>query len=209
MKKRIISLSLALVLVLTCMVAFTGCMPSDGPGVNPGYKSFNNGDLSFDYPESWLNIPFIGEIAGMNMIMDLEGTGNNINVISVPKTDVYDKIPDADSFLEEMRPSLEEQGMTVKDGEMEKGTTNGLDYVLFSFNSEQSGTLMYQTMVITTIGESTYLITVTEIEPNPAHVDALLSSLVCVHFLSYNTVVEIYFSYQMRQWRKSSLCAWR
>ena len=33
--------------------------------------------------------------------------------------------------------------------------------------------------------------------------------LVCAHFLSYNTVVEIYFSYQMRQWRKSSLCAWR
>ena len=133
MKKRIVSLSLALILVFACMFALTGCMASDGPGVNEGYKSFNNGDISFDYPETWLNIPFIGDIAGVNMIMDLEGTGNNINILSMAKTDVYENIPDADSFIEQMRPTLEEQGMTVKDGEMDKGTTNGLDYVLFSF----------------------------------------------------------------------------
>ena len=177
MKKRIISLSLVLVLVLTCMFALTGCMPSDGPGVNAGHKSFNNGAFSFDYPETWLNVPFVQEFTGTAWIMDLEGSGNNINLSSMPKTDVFEKIPDADSFIEQMSPTVEAQGMTIKNGKMEKGTTNGLDYVLFSFDSEMSGTPMHQTMIFTNIGELTYMITITEVKANPAYVETLLSTL--------------------------------
>lgn len=175
--KRLVSVLLTITLILSCMFTLSGCFSSDGPGVNEGYKSFNNGDLSFDYPENWLNVPFVKEIAGMNMIMDLEGTGNNINVLGMPKTDVYENIPDADTFIEQMRPSLEEREITIKDVEMDKGTTNGLDYVLFSFTSERSGPLMHQTVIITSIGELTYLITITEEEANPVYVETLLSTL--------------------------------
>ena len=175
--KRIISISLAIMLIFSCMFLLTGCIPEDGPGVNEGYKSFNNGALSFDYPEGWLNLPFVNEISGTNMIMDLEGSGNNININSLPKTDVYDQIPDADTFIDKMSPELEAQGLIIKNGEMEKGNTNGLDYILFAFDSEQSGLQMHQTMIFTNISDFTYMIVLTEVESNPEHLDALLSTL--------------------------------
>lgn len=178
--KRRLSISLALVLVLICMFSLTSCFATDGPGINEGYKSFNNGAISFDYPETWLNIPFVKEFAGMNMIMDLEGSGNNINVNSIPKTDEFEKIEDADAFLEQIAPEIESSGMTVKDGKLEKGTTNGLDYVMVSFSSTQSDLPMYQSIIFTTVGEYTYLITVTEVQPDSVYVETIISTLSAV-----------------------------
>ena len=175
--KRIISLSLAIMLIFSCMFLLTGCIPEDGPGVNEGYKSFNNGGISFDYPETWMNVPFIESFTGLNMIMDLEGSGSNINVQSKPRSDDYMAIPDADGFMELMGPELEAQGLNVENPEMQKGTTNGLDYVLLSFDSMMSDVPMHQTIIFTSAGEYTYIIALTEMEENSAHLDALLSSL--------------------------------
>lgn len=175
--KKIISLSLAIILIFCCMFIFTGCVSQDAPGVNEGYKSFNNGDISFDYPETWLNIPFIKEFLGINMIMDLEGSGNNINVNSVARDDSYMDIPDAESFMEQMKPELEAQGLTVENGEIEKGTVNGIDYLIFSFDSEMSEVPMKQSIIFASAGEYTYIITVTLASTNPEIVDAILSTL--------------------------------
>ena len=174
--KKIISLSLALMLIIGCMFMFTGCT-SDGPGVNEGYKSFNNGTISFDYPETWMNIPFVESFTGVSMIMDLEGSGNNMNVNGIARSDDYMDIPDADAFMELMGPELEAQGMAITNPEMEKGTTNGLDYVYLSFDSVMSEVPMHQTIIFTSVGEFTYIITLTEVQPNAAYLDALISTL--------------------------------
>ena len=177
MKKRIISISLALVLFLSCVFSFTSCMSSDGPGVNAGYKSFNNGDISFDYPEDWMKVPFIKTFNGMDMIMDLGGSGNNIIVYTHEKTDFFKMIDNVEKFDELMRPEYEASGFVINEVTVESGITNGLEYVIFSFDAVQSDNSFIESQIITNAGNYTYMITITEVVSNPAMIDTIISTL--------------------------------
>lgn len=168
--KKILCITLATLLVLGSMLAFSAC-GAKAPEIPEGYQVYEDGSLSFAYPEDWTK-----NSGSTVILMNPAGVGNNITVVYEAKTDVYEKMT-VESFNTDMKPAYEAMGMTVSNVSITNQETNGLDVVELSYTAKMMGVSMEQTAFITTIGDRTYTVTVTETTQDDTLVSNVFNTL--------------------------------
>ncbi len=125
--------------------------------VPAGYTVYENDALSFAYPEGWVKQD------GSVVILQDPLTGNNITVVSESKNAFYDTMTLKD-FETQMQPAYEAMGMTVDNVKLErKENAQGFKLLVMSFDNTTQGVTMKQTQYVTTIGDYSYTVTVTEV----------------------------------------------
>ncbi len=134
-----------------------------------GYKLYNNGKISFAYPETWQ------ESAGM--LVNESGAGNNITVAFEQKSDFYTNM-DVASFNSELKPMLEQAGLTVTNPSVEQlKNDNDTKITKIRCSVSYSGVTMVQTIFVTAAGEYNYVITVTEVTSDATLVENVYKTL--------------------------------
>ena len=185
MKKIALTLSVLLVLVLA--LALTSCgettetttetaTTTTEPVITTealpeGYVRFDNGDISFAYPQS------LTKTDGSTVILTDMTTGNNITVVYEAKTDMYETL-DNNGYKTMFKPAFEAMGMTISKYNVEQIAKNakGIAITKVTHTASVEGTSMEQTMLITTVGNKTYTVTVTERVNDDAFVNNVLNS---------------------------------
>lgn len=169
--RKIISLLLVLTLVMSLALSLSACNNAKAPEIPEGYKLYENEYISFAYPEDWSF-----QSGSVDMLVNPTGVGNNITIVFENKTDAYENLT-VESFNETLKPSYEAMGMTVSNVDISKGTSNNASYVKLSYNSRMSGVSMKQTAIITTVGDRTYSITVTEVSSDAELLQNVIDTL--------------------------------
>ena len=169
--KKIVSLLLALTLTIGLVCSLSSCSGGNAPELPDGCKRYENGYLSFAYPEDWSK-----QTGSVDMLVNPTGVGNNITVAYESKTNAYDNLT-VESFNSTMKPAYESMGMSVSNVSISKGTTNNVDYVKLSYNARMSGVSMKQTAIITTIGNRTFSITITEVNSDAKLISTVIDTL--------------------------------
>ena len=147
----------------------------DEPTIPEGYKLYDNGDISFAYPDDWTKTD-----GSTVMLMNPTGAGNNITVVYEAKTDIYDDMTISD-FNDMFKPVFEAMGMTITNPSVSNSTNdNGLKIAKISYTVSSSGVNMKQTMYIMTVGQRTYTVTVTESTSDAALVKNVFDTLTLV-----------------------------
>lgn len=168
--KKISSIALAALLVLGSMLAFASCK-ANAPEIPEGYQVYENGDLSFAYPENWTK-----DDSSTVLLMNPTGIGNNITVVYEGKTDMYAEMT-VETFDELLRPAFEAMGMTLSNVTVKQKTSNGLDVTEINYTAKFMGTTMEQTGFIVTVGDRTYTVTVTETTQDDTLVSNVFNTL--------------------------------
>ncbi len=172
MKKHALRGIAALALALVCVCALVACGGKvKAPEIPDGYQKYDNGALSFAYPADWS-----ANSGSVVTLTNPSGAGNNITVVYEAKTDMYDDLT-AESFGTMMQPTYEAMGMKISDVKVEKKTANGLDVVQITYNAKLAGVSLSQTAFITTVGDSTYSVTVTEMTEDDELVKTVFETL--------------------------------
>ena len=136
-----------------------------------GYVVYENDALSFAYPKDWVKQD------GSIVILQDAATGNNITVVSESKNAFYDTMTLKD-FDTQMKPAYEAMGMTVENVKLERKTTaTGMKILVVSFDNTTQGMTMTQTQYVTTIGDYSYTVTVTEVTPDATLVQNVFETL--------------------------------
>ena len=194
--KRFFSMFIAIIVVMGSIVIFASCDTTDTnnedtktttapqtttvvttvptPVIPDVYKVYKNDDLSFVYPKTW----DVDESNDMLLIRD-EDTGNNINLITEPKHNLYDNLT-LEQFNAEYKPVYEQMGMTVTNASVEHKEVNGIKVVVVSYSAEMLGVSMKQSQYMLTLGDSTYSLTITEMVSDAALALNVLNSLKAV-----------------------------
>jgi len=185
MKKIVLTLSVLLVLILA--LAMTSCggttetttatttteapITTEAP-LPEGYALYDNGDISFAYPESFVKTD------GSTVILTDMTTGNNVTVVYEAKTDMYETL-DNNGYKTMFKPAFEAMGMSISKYNVEQIAKNakGISLTKVTHTASTQGKTMEQTMLITTVGNKTYTVTVTEVVNNDAFVNNVLNSL--------------------------------
>lgn len=152
-------------------VATTASPTVQLPGGN--YKAFYNEDIGFAYPSHWLK-----QEGSVTLLVPANG-GNNITVAYEPKTELYKNMTLA-SFETIFKPALQSMGVNPVDPSVEQVVNNkGVPMTRISYKTVQSGVEMTQTLLILTVGERTYSITVTVVAlmPDEALVNNVFQSM--------------------------------
>ncbi len=166
--KRTISLLLALLLSVLALAACGG-EKEEKIEIPEGYTVYENDALSFAYPEEWTKTD--------GSTVTLTGkNGNNITVVYEAKTDAYEKWT-TESYKTDMIPIYEGMGFTIKNPKVEQTETNGLKITKITHTATMGGKTMDQTQYVATIGDSTYTVTVTEVESDDALVQNVFDTL--------------------------------
>ena len=185
MKKIALTLSVLLVLVLA--LALTSCgettetttetaTTTTEPVITTealpeGYVRFDNGDISFAYPESFTKTD------GSTVILSDGTNGNNITVVYEDKTDYYEKMTTAD-YATDLRPAFSSMGMTIKGYSVDQiKNAKGTSLTKIAHTASVSDITLKQTMLVITAGEKTYTVTVTEMVNDAALVNNVLNTL--------------------------------
>ncbi|MBQ4120840.1 MAG: hypothetical protein IJD35_02370 [Clostridia bacterium] len=186
MKKIIVTLAVLLLLVASLAV-MTACggttettaatttteapVTTEAP-LPEGYTLYDNGDISFAYPEG-----FVKQDGSTVILADMT-TGNNITVVYEAKTDMYETL-DNNGYKTMFKPIFEAMDMTVTNYAVEQIAKNatGISLTKITHTASTQGKTMEQTMLITTVGNKTYTVTVTEVVHNDAFVNNVLNSL--------------------------------
>ena len=171
--KKISCIALAVLLMLGSMLAFSSCNAKT-PEIPEGYQVYENGGLSFAYPENWTKTD-----GSTVILINPTGIGNNITVVYEGKTDMYAEMT-AESFNELLKPTYEAMGMTLSNVTVNQKTSNGLDVTEINYTAKVMDTTMEQTAFIATIGDRTYTVTITETTQD----DTLVSNV-------FNTLYEV------------------
>lgn len=192
--KKLLSLALCLIMLLS--VALMSCDNTDNqtnetsadstsaestsaattseettaPVIPDGYKVYNDGYISFVYPDTWSKEN--GSVVTLS-----KSNGNNITVVYEDKTDYYEKMTTA-IFKTDLKPVYESMGMTISGEKVEQTSNgNGIKITKTSYSAIMNGVSMNQTAYVTTIGNRTYSVTVTEVTPDTALVNNVFNSL--------------------------------
>jgi len=186
--KKFLCTILALVMLLSCIMSLSGCFlvvrnntsspehPSDiagRPEIPAGYQGYTDGTITFAFPKNW------DLQDGSTVILRDATTGNNITVVSEPKTDMYEKMT-LESFNSDLKPLYEAAGLSLSNVKISKTTTNGLSVVKLSHDTVAYEVNMKQTAYISTIGNKTYTVTVTEVVEDSKLVSTVLDTLCSV-----------------------------
>ncbi len=180
--KKLLCVILAFILALSFATLLSGCNdPDEGaPGedapaeavIPDGYQVYDNGDITFAYPEKWIK-----NDGSVTILVNETGIGNNISVAYEAKSDMYEKM-DENSFFDQLAPVLSAAGMDVYDVSVEHLENGGkvkIDRIRFKARYAQVD--LVQTLFCLTVGERTYAVTVTETEPVGALVNAVFDTL--------------------------------
>ena len=126
--------------------------------VPTGYQLYDDGELCFAYPKTWT------KTVGSTVILQNTSTGNNITVVYEAKTDYYEKLTKS-TFQSELKPVLESLGMSISDETVTQvQNDNGMKITEIVYLATAQGRMLKQTMLITTVGERTYSVTITEMQ---------------------------------------------
>ena len=185
--KRLLAAILALVLV--CMGAFalsacntedeaeaseTKVEPKPAP-VPEGYKEYNNGDISFAYPDSWTLTD-----SSTVLITETADGGNNITVAYEATNGVYKDIT-KEKYVELVKPTLDAMGMKVSNVCITQ-TKNEYDQGITKINQTMTvaSISMTQTLYILNSNGRTYTVTVTEVKKDATLVNNVFDTLVAL-----------------------------
>jgi hypothetical protein len=136
------------------------------------------GEITFKVIKSWTKT----EYACLTMFIN-EATGNNINCQITAKTSEFNNIT-AKEFEDMMKPTFEASNIAVSDIVVEKVTNaNGINVVKFAYvakttTEEGVEVTMRQALCAATVGNSTYVITVTEVTPEAAIIRLVVETMV-------------------------------
>jgi len=142
------------------------------PAIPDGYQTFDNGAISFAYPEG-----FINSDASIVLLVDGAGSGNNITVAYEVKTGIYANMT-KESYIETYSALYTAMGMDVQIKEYEFLTNkNNLSIIKIVQDTISMGIKMTQTQYITDTEDLTYIVTVTEVIPDAELVQNVFDSL--------------------------------
>ena len=142
------------------------------PDVLPeGYAEYNNTAISFVYPEAWT-------LTDGTPAIIADGTaGNNITVAFGEKAGVWTEMT-ADIYTSLMSEQLALLGMTISDVAVEQLTAStGEAITKITQTTTVETASMLQTLLVITVGEYDYTVTVTEVVAAEGLVDAVVASL--------------------------------
>ena len=123
-----------------------------------GYQLYSDGTITFAYPKNW------SKTDGSTVILQNTGNGNNITVVYEAKTDYYENLTKT-KFQEELKPALESIGMSISNETVTQlQNDNGMKITEIAYSVEMQGKTFKQTLLITTIGQDTYTVTLTEMK---------------------------------------------
>ncbi|MBP3321756.1 MAG: hypothetical protein J6M12_05330 [Clostridia bacterium] len=135
-----------------------------------GYTLYDNGDISFAYPESFTKTD------GSTVLLTDASNGNNVTVVYEAKTDVYESLT-TEKYNEQYIPVYAEMGLTVKNTAVKQSNHNGIKMTTITQNVNNGTNTMDQTQYILTVGDKTYVVTVTEMVKNAELVSTVLETL--------------------------------
>ena len=193
--KRILCMLIALTVILATLCIFSSCnkpvgegsastqkptqteAPTEAPTEKPsettsagiqeiapeGYQWYSDGVVRFAYPQKWQK----HNDNNMVILVNENGYGNNISIVSEAKTDIYDTLT-VEAFMAEMKPYFESMGLTVYGATIERMTNrNGIKLTMIRFAAQSGETVTTQTQYVCHTNEKTYSLTVTEATPQP------------------------------------------
>lgn len=180
--KRLFCTFLALVMALSCVLVLASCNSGKDdkketeppkPATAPdGYITYDNGDISFAYPSDWKKTE-----GSTTMLVNKSGKGNNITVVYEEKNEIYGKA--SDSELEKlMKDSISAAGMSISNFKRTKTKNDYNDIIKLTYTISASGASMKQTQMIATVGDRTYVVTVTETTADQTLVDNVFNTFV-------------------------------
>ena len=136
-----------------------------------GYKLFSDGYISFAYPENW------SKTEGSVTLIQNNSTGNNITVVYEAKTDYYEDLT-VTKFNSELKPVYEAMGLSISDTSVKhKTNSNDVKITRLSFTTVAAGKSMKQTVLIFTVADRTYSVTITEVVSNTAVINTAFDSI--------------------------------
>ena len=138
-----------------------------------GYKLYAKDGISFAYPENWNKDDSTGIASAPN-------GQKNIVVTYEEATTMYDNLT-ADQFYAMFAPMYEQLGWTISNVSAKTVTTNGLTVHVYSFETvlPQPSAPMIQTLFLTTVGNRTYSVSLTENAVDEAIASTILATI-CV-----------------------------
>lgn len=137
-----------------------------------GYAIYNNGSIAFAYPQDWTITD-----GSTVILVNPSGIGNNITVVYEAKNDFY-KTMGVSDFETQMQPLFEQMGMAISNPSVEQTQNqSGIAITKITFSNTVSGVQMRQTMYISTVGDKTYTVTVTETTPDAVLVETVFNTL--------------------------------
>ena len=180
--KRLFCTFLALVMALSCVLILGSCNSGEDekketdppkPATAPeGYTTYDNGDISFAYPSDWTK-----NEGSTTMLVNKSGKGNNITVVYEEKNEIYGEA--SDSELEKlMKDSISVTGMSISNFKRTKTKNDYSDIIKLTYTLSASGASMKQTQMIATVGDRTYVVTVTETTADQTFVDNVFNTFV-------------------------------
>lgn len=174
--KKIISTLLAVTLVIGMMLTLASCGVKQ-PKASKGYDLYENDDLSFAYPQEWDM-----EKGSITLIYD-PITGNNINIVYEENTDEYENLT-AKEFTDLMQTSLVGISGSIINVYEKKYETVNAEVDTFTYSVKLGENISYQTMIIATIEERIYLITVTS--PTKKEMESYVQTILDTFYVKDN-----------------------
>lgn len=185
--KRLLCMLLILAMTLTGALALCSCdkgedaketdeKKTEAPKtvvIPEGYTKFDNGDLSFAYPSDWKKTE-----GSLTQLINSTGAGNNITVVYEAKTDLYEKSSEAE-LKNLFSQSMSAVGMSISNFKLSQTKNDFTDKITkMTCTTSIGASSMKQTMLVVTVGERTYTITITEANADQALVDNVFNTLV-------------------------------
>ena len=169
-------------MALSCVLILGSCNSGEDekketdppkPATAPeGYTTYDNGDISFAYPSDWTK-----NEGSTTMLVNKSGKGNNITVVYEEKNEIYGEA--SDSELEKlMKDSISVTGMSISNFKRTKTKNDYSDIIKLTYTLSASGASMKQTQMIATVGDRTYVVTVTETTADQTLVDNVFNTFV-------------------------------
>ena len=165
--KRTLAILLALLMALS--IASCGAQTAKSSKTPDGYTIYENEAISFAYPEDWT-------VTDGSTVTITGPNGNNITVVYEDKTDMYENMT-TESYKSELVPVYESMGLAIENPTVKQTKHNGMKFTIFTHTMITSTKRVDQTQYITTIGDKTHIVTVTEVVADDALVENVLQTL--------------------------------
>ena len=136
-----------------------------------GYVEYNDGFVSFAYPEGWVIEP--GEVT---VISDTSGTSSNITIANEMYSSIYDSLT-AKQYIDLVGETYAASGLEISIVVVTQTYSgSGEKVTKITHTTSTSGIVMEQTLLVIGCGHFNYVVTATELE-NTELVDVVLETL--------------------------------
>lgn len=136
-----------------------------------GYVEYNDGFVSFAYPEGWVIEP--GEVT---VISDTSGTSSNITIANEMYSSIYDSLT-AKQYIDLVGETYAASGLEISNVVVTQTYSgSGEKVTKVTHTTSTSGIVMEQTLLVIGCGHFNYVVTATELE-NTELVDVVLETL--------------------------------